>query len=772
MAAPADQPARMQQATIPEYLAWHEQARSFDAMGTEQQLTRDVGADGDAPAETLAVQNLTVSMFRVLGIQPALGRIFTKEEEAVDSQAPVVLISDGLWQRRFARDPSIVGRTIRLDGVPTTIVGVMPAGFTFRDARFVDLWGPRAFTHAQREGSARVAFVAAKLAPGVTIAQAQAEMDSITARIAATLPPQSAGWIVRVEPLHDALYGTPDATLWLVHGLVAFVLLIGCANVAGLLLARGTSRSTEVAVRVAVGASRPRLIRQFLTESLVLALAGGAAGIGLAWALVRALIASGPARIPQLQSLGIDARVLAFTTGASLVTGVVFGLAPAIMASQTNLADALRTAIRGTTGPARHRLRSGLVVVQTALAVTLLVGAALLIRSLLRLQTSDLGATTRDVVTVDLQFSQAAFQRTVGSYRNSSLLEINPRAGATFEALWHRLQDLPGVVSASAVNHAPFSGTARGFTFSIAGRAPTAPSATSSAPRGIVEIVMPRYFETMGIPLIRGRSFDDRDSEGAPWAVVINEAMAKQYWPNQDPLGQQLTIGLVADDRPREVVGIVRNHKTSPYDRDPQPAMFTLRRQQPAHIIAPYGGELRVMTFVVKSLPGRSTDVIGEVRQAMRELNPDKALTNIRPLDDIVAKALEGTHYFTLLLSVFAGAAMFLTAIGIYGLLSHTVSERTREIGVRLALGGSHMAVVRPIFARALALVGAGVAVGVGCALVLGPLVGGLLWDITPADVPAYLGAGIVALVSGGVAALVPLSRAIRVAPTIALRGD
>ena len=454
--APQGRPNETSSATIPEYVAWQAHAALFEGMTTSFQMAGTLGADGvTSLAETVLLEKVRASLFDVLGVPPAIGRAFRPDEEQVDAPAPVAILSDEFWTRRYARDPDILNRSIRLNGIPTTIVGVMPPKFAFLMGK-TDLFTPLSFNSPQLRGTARVFPVAARLKPGVTIAQAHAEMDALVPQLEARLPAPSKGWRARVQPLHQAMRGDFRLPLAMLQSIVAFVLLIACGNVAGLLLARAASRRTEIAVRTAIGAGRGRLIRQLLTESAVLALMGGTVGVGVGWALSRLLVTMSATFVPSLPAASIDLRVLAFALAVSLVTGLLFGALPALQASRTDLVHSLKSSTRGAADVfGRQRIRSAVVIAQVALAFVLLVGAGLALRSFVRLVTGDLGGDPRSVLRVDVAFR--GMLRQAGTVSGYPLGDVNPKVNQTIEQITGRLLAVRGVQSAAGASLPPFT---------------------------------------------------------------------------------------------------------------------------------------------------------------------------------------------------------------------------------------------------------------------------------------------------------------------------
>jgi putative ABC transport system permease protein len=637
----------------------------------------------------------------------------------------------------------------------------------------MDAWAPIAISARQLQGSARGFSVVARLMPSVTILQAQAEMDRIAAGIARDFPARSAGWGVLVEPLQTALYGSLQEPLLLLAAAVGLVLLVACANVAGLLLARASGRTTEMAVRAAIGANRARIMRQLLTESVLLAAAGGLAGVGVGWVAMKLLIVTAPATLPRLQSVGLDNAVLAYTAALAALSGIVFGLVPALQASRPNLSEALRASARVAGDRVRHRLRSGLVTAQVALAVVLLVGATLMIRSLVALQTSDLGGDPNDVLAFDVMFSQTRFQKGVGTYAGRPLVEVSPVPSQTYTRIWEALQSVPGVYSAAGINFVPFAAAALPTVpFTIEGRPLPVTPEEAQLVAARTAIVTPNVFATMSIPILRGRDFTTRDTETTPWGVVINTAMAEKFWADENPLGQRVTLSTVQDEQPRQVIGVVGNARLTPFDLRPEPIMYVLHNQQPLHARGGLSNWQRLqMTFLVRTeQPGSA--MLPLLRHTLGEIDPERPMTEVRRVEDLVGSRLDQTRYTVIVLGAFAAVAVLLAVVGLYGVVAYGVAQRTREIGIRLALGAGRIAVLTLVLRHTLTIVMVALILGILAAFAASGLVSSVLWSIAPTDPVTYAFVCVMMTIVALVAAAVPARRAIQVAPTVALRQE
>jgi predicted permease len=692
---------------------------------------------------------VSAGLFDLLGVRPALGRTFTSADNAPGGNA-VVMLSDGLWRQRFGGARDAIGARIVLDGIPKEIVGVMPPGFTYPEGR--ELWTPleytEAFTTAQR--SAWNLSVVGRAKPGVPLGRVAAEVQTVGRRLATQYPDHNDGVGLDAVPLLDAMVGDVRRGMVLLLGAVGFVLLIACTNVANLLLARAAARENEMAVRTALGAGRGRLVRQLLTESVLLGLGGALGGLLLAVWGVDALIAMQPAGIPRLTDVAVDGTVILFTLGVATAAGAFFGLVPALQSTRSALAGALKEAGRGAlTSRSGARVRSTLVVVEMALAVMLLAGAGLLIRSFSKLIAVDPGFRTESALTFELSLPDGRYGE-------------EPRQIAFFDQLMPRLQAIPGVQSAGAALSLPLTGTSVVLSFEIGGRPPVPPS---QQPAIQVRVATPDYFTALGIPLRRGRVFTDLDRDGTPPVVVLTESAVKQYFPDEDPIGKRITLGWGrGPGRPRaggEVVGIVGDVKDAGLNEADPPQIFLPYRQLP----------IQIMSVVLRTTIPPSS-VAGAVRREVHAIDPNLPVGNVRTLDDVVARSISPQRFYMTLLSAFAAVALALAAIGIFGVLSYTVAQRTREIGIRMALGARERSVLHLVVRHAMGLAAAGIALGTAAALFLSKTMTTLLFATSPRDGLTF---GLVAVLLGGVALLasyVPARRAARVDPIVALRAD
>jgi putative ABC transport system permease protein len=655
------------------------------------------------------------------------------------------VISDRLWRGRLNSDPSILAKGLTLQGEHYAVVGVMPPGFSFLD-KTVDLWLPVGFPAEARTPRGRWLMTVAKLKPGVSFEQAQRDMTRVAGELARLFPDFNTGWTANVVPLREQLIGDVRPALFVMLGAVAFVLLIACANVANLLLARATSRQRELAVRAALGAGRGRIIRQLLAESLVLAAAGGAAGLALAWwglQLLRALVAD---RIPiqRIEMAGIDGPVLIFTVAASLLSGVFFGLIPAFSAAGPGLNDSLKEGGRTGSGARGRHARAAFVVVEIALALVLLVGAGLLVRSFARLMDVDAGFDTGQTVTMRVSLPQSRYAEPVQRVQ-------------FFDRLFEQIDRLPGVQSSGAISFLPLTGPGAATRYWVVGEPPP-PS--GQEPVADVRVITHEYLESMGIPLVRGRLFDERQPADARDKVVVNEALARRHWPNQDPLGKRIRISW-NDNREDEIIGVVGDVRHAALETEPRATTYWPFARNA------YGS----MTLTVRTA-GDPAPVVSAVRGILRGQDPDLALADIKTMDDVVSGSVAQRRVMMVMLGIFAGSALLLAAVGIYGVIAYSVTQRTQEIGIRLALGAQQADVLRMIVGHAAVLALAGILIGAAGAALLTGLMTDLLFGVQPLD-PVIFGA--VAAILGAVALLagyIPGRRATRVDPAIALRAE
>lgn len=739
----------LDQASIsaPSYIEYRDMTSSFEQVATATEW--NVNLTGGGEPERLQGARISYNLFSTLGVQPFQGRSFLAEEDQ-PGRNNVVVLSYGLWQRRFGGDPKIVGQTITLDGSSYDVLGVMPAGFVFMIE--VDLFTPIAFTPEQlaatNHGNEYLIGVA-RLKPGVTFAQASADLESV----ADQLRPQFYGpnWGITLVPLREQLVGSFRSALLILLGAVGCVLLIACANVANLLLARASSRQKEIAVRTALGASRMRIVRQLLTESVLLASLGGAFGLLLAFVGIRALVLGVPEDITGFivgwKDINLSAPVLAFTLGVSMLTGVVFGLVPALRASRPDLNESLKEGGRGGTEGRRNNLvRASLVVVEVAVALVLLIGAGLLIRSFVRLQQVSPGFNPSNVLTMQLSLPRSKYGE-------------KPQLAAFFQQVVERVQNLPGVSSAAVGNNIPMGNQGWNSSFAIEGLqvAPGEPS-----PHGDPHMITTDYFKTMGIPLFRGRYFTDADSKDSLPVAIIDETLAEQYWPDEDPIGRRLAAffdGPRGQLNWRQIVGVVGHVKQYGLDGKTKVQYYFPQSQSPQRD-----------TYLLVRTAGEQPNMISAIRGAIDSVDRDQPIYRVMKMEDIVANSALQRRVSMFLLGIFAAVALVLAAVGIYGVMAYSVTQRTHEIGIRMALGAQQRNVLGLVVRHGMVMTLIGVGLGLGGAFAVTRVMASLLFGVSAHDPLTFVG---IPLLLGAVALLacfVPARRATKVDPMIALR--
>lgn len=740
--------------SYPDFVDIRARNHSFEAIAAY--TDSEYSASGFGEPRHVEVEKITAGLFDLLGVRPAIGRTFRRGED--DPGHHVVILSDAFWRAHFHADPNVLGRSIDLAGRPFTIVGVMPPGFQFPiRAERRDMWltFSRSAEHdepgdipttAQRGNHSLD--VIARLRPGVTVAEANAELASISRSLASTYADSNKYMGITSEPQIESIVGDTSRSLFLLFGVVGMVLLIACANMANLLLSRSLRRSREIAIRCAIGATRARVVRQLLTESVLISLVGGLIGIAVADILLQLMLNLYPANLPRAQEIGIDPRVILFTAGLAFLSGVLFGLVPALRVSSPNLMDAVREGGRSTTAGVRHnRLRSVLVVAETALGVVLLIGAVLLIRSLDRLAHAPLGLNPQHVLTANFDLSETRYN--------------SDQQDRFITELVNRLRILPGVTNASGAMPLPLSSDHMSVSFNRLDR----PVALANEPSSDVYVVVPGFFETMQVPLLRGRFFDlSVDRRNSPPVIIVSDTFAKQFLSDEDPIGRQIKVGLGEGPsreryETREIVGVVGDIRTSKIATTPAPAFYMPLSQL---MFGP-------PTLMLRTV-GDPKALASAVRRVLSSMDRDAPLYAVRPMDDYLALDLGRARFQTVLLSFFAGLALLLTAIGLYGVIAYAVTQRTQEIGLRLALGASRSEVLGMVMRRGVSLTVAGLILGLISAAAFSRALESLLYEIRPWDPLTYI---VVCIVLSSVALLasyLPALRATRVNPIVALR--
>jgi putative ABC transport system permease protein len=731
------------------FLGWREQSKSFEGMAafSDQRLSL-TGGD----PEEVSVQLATPELFQVLGVEPILGRGIT-QEDARPGKPNVAVLSYGFWQRRFGGDPQVVGKPIALNGAPYTVVGILPAGFQWHirkrsgTGRPAEIW--TVLDMPSGEGAAtrgRFLSVVARLKPDASLEQAETEMKTIEARLEQDAPKYNKGYGTEVIPLREQFVGNVRPALWLLLGAVGFVLLIACANVANLLLSRAAAREKEIALRTALGAHRLRIVRQLLTESVLLAVLGSLLGLVFAWWGIKALVAISPRDLVNLQGVGLNFTVLAWTLAVSLLTGIVFGLAPALEATRLDLNDALKEGGKGAGGQsARSRgLRSVLVVAEVALALVLLASAGLLLKSFVRLQKIDTGFNTENVLTMVVRLPDGKYKK-------------DPQIVAFFRQATERISALPGVRSVGMVNFLPLYGglgSATGFT--VEGRPAPPPG---QEPGTNVRVTDPGYFSAMGIPLLRGRNFTDFEASEARHVILISESMARQHFAGEDPLGKRITVEMANKPVPTEIIGIVGDVRYDSLTDEAEPTVYF------PHPELPY----EFMTLVIRTA-GDPEEMAPAVRGELRAIDPDQPVSDVRTMNQVMADTVGRARFNTLLLGLFAGLATLLAAVGIFGVMSYSVTLRTREIGLRMALGAQPGRVLMLVLKQGLLLTLIGIVIGLAGALALTRVMSSLLFGVGATDPTTFAAIVLLLAFVSLIACYIPARRATRVDPLIALR--
>jgi putative ABC transport system permease protein len=727
--------------SYPNYVDYKQQNQVYEDMAAFNNRSFNLTGVGD-PVRILGAWN-TASLFSVLGVEPSMGRVFTEEEEEPGKDL-VVVLSNGLWRSRFGSNPNAIGQAISMNGANRTVIGVMPTGFSFPDKR-TEVWVPLALSPQRKQARSVISYKAVgRLKPGVSMAQARADMGAIAKRLDEQYSQSDYG--VNLVLLRDQETRTVKPALMVLLGAVAFVLLIACANVANLLLAQAAIREREIAIRLALGARRWRIVRQLLTESAVLGLVGGAAGLLMAvWGL-NVLVALSPGDIPRFDQAGIDGRVLAFTLTVSLLTGLIFGLVPSLQASKPDLNNTLKEGSRGTTGGAGGlRVRNLLVVSEIALSLVLLVGAGLLIRSFMRLQQFDLGFNPNNLATMRIQLPGT-------KYREPAQVD------AFYKQLLERIESVPGVKSVGAISDVFLTDTPNSTNFSIEGRPVPIGADSIEVP---LDSVSPGYFRAMGIPLRSGREFDDRDVRNSTPVVIVNETFVRRFFADEEPLGKRFVYGQPGPDNNNwiTIVGVVGDMRRTGFDRPVRPETFLPQSQNPS----------ATLTIVARTAVDPVT-LSSTLRGEVWAIDNDQSVYDLKSMDQTLSEMSSQRRFNMLLLGVFAALALTLAAVGIYGVMSYSVAQRTHEIGVRMALGARGTDVLGMVVRRGMVLAFAGIGAGLIGAAALTRLLSSLLYGVSATDPLTFVVIPIVLAAVALGACFVPARRATKVDPMVALR--
>jgi putative ABC transport system permease protein len=765
----AGRPDRRVPPPIAELVDWQKQNHVFEDIALIS-FNDTASVSGLGEPRPLRVEYATPNLFSLLGAKPVLGRVSLPAE--AQDHAQTVVISDEFWKRELNGDPQVLGKTFAIEGVVSTIVGVMQPNFAPFYGGRLDVWIP--INAASSRYSSRIDHwltPVARLKPGVSLAQAQTEMDVVAHRLEQEYPATNKGVGTKVLPLHEDLYRFAGRFLYPLFGAVAFVLLIACVNVANLLQFRTETRRKEYALRASLGAGRRRLIQQLLTESGILALSGGVLGIALTFAGIKLLIALA-GEIPNATEITVDARVLVFTLGVSLLTAILFGLAPAIQASRPDLNVVLRESERKTTTGSGRMARHSLAVAEVALAMVLLVGAGLMINTIFHLQRVNPGFDGNHVLSMDFQLPEGGkyLERIPGG----DMEKTQPAVTAFYQRLLEKTSTLPGVESAAVIGALPTRCCPEFYSFAILGHPAPPPE---NRPRTGYSEVSSGIFTTLKIPLLKGRYLEERDTEAAPWAIVINQSLARKFFPNEDPVGQQILLRYdpypVDELRPRQIVGIVGDVKHFGLGEETPPFVYAPFTQQPA--VFP-GGAARahlhkaLVLRTASGSPTAGTNLAVSVKTALAEIDPNQPVTNILTMEDVLSMSLGDYRFYMELLGIFASVAVLLAAVGIYGVMSYSVSERTHEIGIRMALGACQSDVLGLVAKLGLKLTSIGVVIGIALAFGVTRLISTFLFGVKPTDPLTYAAVALSLAAIALLACYIPARRAVKVDPLVALR--
>ncbi len=726
----------------PNLADWRYQSSSFDQIAAYKTPQAYTLTDRSQPERLLGVP-VSANLFQVLGVSTSSGRTFADGEDQ-PGQSNIVIFSHSLWERLFNADSGIIGRPITLDGKGYTVVGVMPSGFEFPpDSKNIDMWVPLTIGTANTERASRQLQVIGRLKDGVSEQQAKSELVTISRRLAAQYPEANMGWEAKMASLKDHLVRDVKPALYVLMGAVVFVLLIACANVANLLLVRAVHRQKEMALRVALGASRLRLIRQLLTESLLLGVLSGALGVALAYWTLKVLVALSPGNIPRLKDANIDGWVLGFTLVVSVLTSIGFGLAPALIGSKQSLSEVLKeSGGRASSGSHSSRSRRLLMVSEIAIALVLLIGAGLMVRSFARLQQIAPGFNPEGVLTMRISLPNAKYS------------EQRQWANG-FQQILQRVEALPGVQSAGAVTTLPLSADNLVFDVSAQDQVSVESDVKLTAS---FNGVSPDYFRAMGIPLIKGRHFADSDIEGSPRVMIISETLAKRLWGQQEPIGKSIIIGF-GEPVTREIIGVVGDVKHTTLDAEGQAQMYAPYLQIP----------LPFMAIVVRT-SSDSGSLIGAIGSQVADVDKELPVFRLRPMDQLLSDSVGKPRFHTLLLGIFAGLALVLAGLGIYSVMSYSVNERIHEIGIRMALGAQPKDIFKMIVGHGMILTLFGVAIGLAAALILTPVMASLLYGVGRTDPIIFVAVSVLLAGIAFLACCIPARRASSVDPMVALR--
>ena len=729
------------------FFDWKEQNHTFEDMAAFFDMSAKLTGDGEP--EEVPSQIATPNLFSVLGVNPIMGRTFSPED-GKPNQPDVVVLSYGLWQRRFGGDKNVIGRHLTMNNRDVTIIGVLPGDFTLHITKASmsnkppEIWRPWQVSNELRQRHGRFAMAVGRLKPGVSLPNAQAEMNTIAARLEKEYPEFDTNSGINLVPLRTQFSGQIRKALLILLGAVGFVLLIACANVANLLLARGVSRQKEFGVRAALGAGRARIVRQLLTESLILAVLGGGLGLLLAWQGTDLLIALSPPELFGSSHVGMNTPVLLFTLGVSLLTGIIFGLVPAFEATRFELHESLKEGGKNIGGGARsHRLRGAFVAVEIALAFVLLIGAGLLIKSFSRLESIDPGFDARNVLTMTVSVPPWKYDN------DRKIIDF-------FKQSVSQLQTLPDVEAVGAINTLPFNGPHSGTNVEIEGRSKRPPG--QELKTGVC-VTDANYFGAMKIPLKNGRLFTEQEATEERHVVVVNETFARENLPGEDPIGKRVTIYMKDENVPTEIIGVVADSKHTTLDGEPEAMAYW------PHPELVYSS----MTFVIRTR-GDASSLAGAARNVIHTLDPQQPIGDVTTMERLLAKSIASSRFNTVLLGVFALVALALAVVGTYGVMSYAVTQRTHEFGIRMALGAGTVDVLKLVLRRGMTLVVVGLLFGLAGAVGLTRLMTTLLFEVNPTDAVTFAIVSISLIVVALLACYIPARRATKVSPLVALR--
>jgi putative ABC transport system permease protein len=726
----------------PDFTDYRAQTHSFDQFAAMGFLASSANLTGSDKPEQVLTNIASWNFFDALGMRPMLGRPFVPDDERVEFPQ-VAILGHGIWVRHFGSDPAIVGRKISLDGRPVTVVGVLPGDVPLLSE--AEVWTPAPMLNTgMRNRQSHFLVVLARLRSGVSMGQAQSDLDAIAYRLAATYPETDKSWSLRMQALREVTLGSVRPALLVLLCAVGLLLLVACSNVANLLLARAESRRREIAVRGALGASRWRLVQQMLTESMLLSFGGGALAVLAAVWGVHGLRLLAPADLPRLDQVAVDGPVLAFTVALSVLTGLVFGLAPALQISRVSIEETFREAGRATARMTRHRAANALVIGEIAMSLCLLVGGGLLLRSFWKLEHTDPGFRADHVITAKISLRTAVYGDT-------------SKRVAFFQQLEEKVKSLPGVQAAGAISELPLNGEYGDSFFTVDGRAyPPPPNQYDDAD---LRQVTPGYLAAMRIPLLSGRWFDDRDTSNEAAVIAVNQAFARRFFPGQNPMGSYLRVG--GRESAREIVGVIGTIQHYSMGEEPRPEMYIPLAQS----------KQNRMSLVVRAAAD-PRHLATALQDVVSSIDKDLPLSAVRSMDDVVSASIAEPRFSAQLLGLFAALALVLAAVGLYGLIAYTVTQQTREIGIRMALGAATCDISRMVLGRGLRLTLLGLAIGLGATLALTRLLQGLLFGVTATDPITLAGVCVVLIGVAMVACWLPARRAMRVDPMVALRHE